>query len=150
MKNDIDILVRCITVAMSLVGLLAAEANAQHETVRAPINIEHPSVMETSQQRAIVNLTIGNSGLRADRLLRAAASIAEDVVIFDQVGNEGNGLPIPGLSELILGAGTPRIELIGVTRALKSPDTFNLLLVFRDAGKIVVKVIVEDERSARH
>src|SRR5438552_799376 len=121
---------RCALFLVSLIGLLATDASAVQETVQGRIKIMQPWVHETSGTQAILRVTIANTGPKADRLVRVSTSIADKVLILDQQSNEGSGLVIPGRSELVMGAGAPRIELIGLTQSLKASDSFHLLLVF--------------------
>ncbi len=119
-----------------------AEAAAR-ETVHKHIRVLKAWVRETSQWRTALHVTIANTGDRADRLVRVATSIAKRVVISDQEGKEGSGLTIPGSAEFVLGSGVPRIELVGLKKRLKARERFSLLLVFAQAGKVNVEVIVE-------
>ena len=139
-------LVRRSVVVGCVLGLLTGGAHAQQETVRGRLKIMRASIKETSRGQTLLRVTIANAGGKADRLLRASTPVAERVWIFDPLGNEGNGLLIPGSSELVISAGGgPRIELSGLKRPLRSSDTVNVLLVFRQAGKVVIDVLVEAE-----
>jgi copper(I)-binding protein len=143
MTNTGERLMRCVLFLVGLIGLLATEAGAVQETVRGRLKIMQPWVQETSGTQAILRVTIANTGAKADRLVRVSTPVADKVLILDQLSHEGSGLLIPGRSELVMGAGAPRIELIGLTRSLKASDTFHLLLVFKQAGKVIVNVLVE-------
>ena len=100
---------------------------------------------ETDEWRTALHVTIGNTGDRADRLVRVATSIAKRVVICDQEGREVAGLTIPGSAEFVIGNGQPRIELVGLKRRLQAHERFILLLVFDQAGKVSVDVQVETD-----
>ena len=130
---------RYLIILVSLVGLLAAAP----ETVRKNIKIANPRVQETNGPRAVLHVTIANIQGRADRLLRASTPVAESVAIWDQLGKQGGGLRIPGRAEFVIGSDLPRIELVGLTKALSADASFHLLLVFEQAGKISVDVLVE-------
>jgi hypothetical protein len=56
---------------------------------------------------------------------------------------------IPGRAEFVIGGDFPRIELIGLTEILRDHASFNLLLVFEQAGKISIHVVV-DRRAANN
>ena len=131
--------VRCLLMLVGLVGLLAAAP----ETVRKNIKIANPRVQETTGPRAVLHVTIANIQGRADRLLRASTPVAESVAIWDQLGKQGGGLRIPGRAEFVIGNELPRIELVGLTKTLSADASFHLLLVFEQAGKISVDVLVE-------
>jgi copper(I)-binding protein len=130
---------RYLIILVSLVGLLAAAP----ETVRNNIKIANPRVQETNGPRAVLHVTIANIEGRADRLVRASTPVAESVAIWDQLGKQGSGLRIPGRAEFVMGSDLPRIELIGLTKTLSADASFHLLLVFEQAGKISVDVLVK-------
>jgi copper(I)-binding protein len=130
---------RYLIILVSLVGLLAAAP----ETVRNNIKIANPRVQETNGPRAVLHVTIANMEGRADRLVRASTPVAESVAIWDQLGKQGSGLRIPGRAEFVIGSDLPRIELIGLTKSLSADASFHLLLVFEQAGKISVDVLVK-------
>ena len=130
---------RYLLILVSLVGLLAAAP----ETVRNNIKIANPRVQETNGPRAVLHVTIANIEGRADRLVRASTSVGERVAIWDQLGKQGSGLRIPGRAEFVIGSDLPRIELIGLTKTLSADASFHLLLVFEQAGKISVDVLVK-------
>ena len=144
MTNIGERLVRCVLFLVGLIGLLATDASAVVETVQGRIKIMQPWVHETSGTQAILRVTIANTGAKADRLVRVSTPVADKVLILDQQSNEGSGLLIPGRSELVMGViDLPRIELVGLTKSLKASDTFQLLLVFKQTGKVYVNVLVE-------
>jgi|GraSoiStandDraft_16_1057320.scaffolds.fasta_scaffold297352_1 copper(I)-binding protein len=144
MTNIGERLMRCVLFLVGLIGLLATDASAVVETVQGRIKIMQPWVHETSGTQAILRVTIANTGAKADRLVRVSTPVADKVLILDQQSNEGSGLLIPGRSELVMGViDLPRIELVGLTKSLKASDTFHLLLVFKQAGKVIVNVLVE-------
>ena len=136
---------------MVVVGLVVLSA-AMPETQWKNIKIANPWVHETDATRAVLHVTIANVAARADRLVRASTPIAARVAIWDQLGNEKNGLTIPGRAEFVIGTivgYVPRIELIGLTAALRANSSFKLLLVFEHAGKISVDVTVEQAPAAK-
>ena len=128
---------------LALLPLPAGAQAAARETVHKHIRVLKAWVHETSQWRTTLHVTIANTGDRADRLVRVATSIAKRVVIADQEGKEGAGLTIPGSAEFVIGSGAPRIELVGLRKKLHARERFSLLLVFAQAGKVNVEVIVE-------
>jgi len=126
--------------------LVGGAAAATRETVQRNIHILGPWVQATSASRVRLHLTIANTGVRADRLVRVATSLASKVSILDQEGREGGGLTIPGGAEFVIGGNVPGIELIGLRRTLAPAEKFNLLLVFERAGKVYVDVVVGPDR----
>jgi copper(I)-binding protein len=138
---------RSILVLLAL--LLPAQSQvAPQETVRKHIRIAKAWVRETSEWRTPLHVTIANTGDRADRLVRVATTVAKRVALSDQEGRETAGLTIPGSAEFIIGAGLPRIELVGLKRRLQPHERFHLLLVFEQAGKVRIDVSVEPGAQA--
>lgn len=136
---------------MAVVGVVVLSA-AMPETQWENIKIVNPWVHETDGTRAVLHVTIANMAARADRLVRASTPIAARVAIWDQLGNDKSGLTIPGRAEFVIGTivgYVPRIELIGLTAALRANTSFKLLLVFEQAGKISVDVAVEQAPAAK-
>ena len=141
---------RPVLLLLFLLSLLptANEAWSQ-EVAHKHIRIVKPWVHETNQWRVQLNITIANTGDRADRLLRVATAVAKRVVISDQEGEEGAGLTIPGGAEFIITGTIPRIELVGLKKPLQAQERFDLLLVFAQAGKVRVDAIVERDQTRR-
>jgi copper(I)-binding protein len=131
--------VRYIIIVLAVFGLLGAAAVVASKN----INISDPWVHETSESSALLYVTIANSKGRADRLMRASTPIAAKVTIWNEEAKEGRGLRIPVGAEFVIGGDFPRIELIGLTESLRAHTSFKLLLVFEQAGKISVDVVVE-------
>ena len=92
--------------------------------------------------RAVLHLRIKTTGTRGDQFVRASGELAHRIVIIDHQGKETRALSIPADSTWVMEADAPRVELVGLTRALKAGDTFGIQLVFERAGKIqhVVRV----------
>jgi periplasmic copper chaperone A len=139
-----DIALRSILFLLALLLPLPAGSQAtMQDTVHKHIRVAKAWVRETSEGRAALHVTIANTGDRADRLVRVATSIAKRVVISDQEGRNATELTIPGSAEFVFGSAEPRIELVGLKRTLRAQERFNLLLVFDQAGKVSVDVLVE-------
>jgi copper(I)-binding protein len=134
-----------------VVGLVVL-SGAMPETQWKNIKIVNPWVYETDGARAVLHVTIANMAARADRLVRASTPIAASVGIWDQLGHDKSGLTIPGRAEFVIGTivgYVPRIELIGLTAALRANTSFKLLLVFEHAGKISVDVTVDQAPAVK-
>lgn len=127
---------------MGFLGLGAGWLALVAKTSPTEIQIQDAWVHETNGPRAVLHLRISSSGAKGDRLLRVSTALAE-IAIFNQLGQATEELVIPADSEWVMGAGVPRIELIGLTRTLKAPETFPLLLVFERTGKLRLNVRVE-------
>jgi copper(I)-binding protein len=134
-------IVRCVFLSV-LLGLLAAWVGLGPKKSTAHIQIEDAWVHETTEPRAVLHLRIKSTGMRGDQFVRASTELAERVVIINQQGKETIGLGVPAGSTWVMEVDVPRVELVGLTRALKAGDTFGIQLVFERAGKIghVVRV----------
>ena len=124
------------------VGLLAGWLGSVAGAAPTDIQIVDAWVHETAGTQVVLHLTIRNVGVKGDRLVRVATSVAEKTVIFNQSGRQAGDLVIPGGSEWMIGTDVPRIELVGLTRSLKAPELFDLLLGFERAGKVRLTVRV--------
>jgi copper(I)-binding protein len=62
-------------------------------------------------------------------------------------GKETTGLPIAARGEISLQSGGPQIVLIGLKKHLFAYDSFDLVLIFRDAGQVIIDVLVEEADS---
>jgi copper(I)-binding protein len=127
----------------ALLGLLAAWLGLGPKSSPAHIQIEDAWVHETTESRAVLHLRIKSTGARGDQFVRASAELAQRIVIINQQGKETRALGMPAGSTWVMEADSPRVELVGLTRALKAGDTFGIQLVFEWAGKIqhVVRVV---------
>ena len=85
---------------------------------------------------------LGQVGACIDRL-------AERAAFFNKVGDESMHITVPAGSHWVMGAGAPRIELIGLAGPLTPPESFAILLVFERAGKISSNVRIETASSTR-
>jgi copper(I)-binding protein len=126
----------------ALLGLLAVWLGLGPKSSAAHIQIEDAWVHETTEPRAVLHLRIKTTGTRGDQFVRASGELAHRIVIIDHQGKETRALSIPADSTWVMEADAPRVELVGLTRALKAGDTFGIQLVFERAGKIqhVVRV----------
>jgi copper(I)-binding protein len=131
--------------AIALLGMLAAWFLMLPVAARTHVVIMDAWIIETSGQRAVLNVRIANTGRYADRLTRVSTRLAEKVTIVDQGGREARSLPIVADSEWLLGSGAPRIELVGLTESLTAGGHLHFLFVFETAGKIDVDVVVKKE-----
>jgi copper(I)-binding protein len=98
-------------------------------------------------------LTIENGGSEADRLIAAAADVANVVEIHEIADNDGvmemrplaDGLDIPADETVVLEPGGFHIMFIGLKDDLTAGMTFELTLTFEYAGEVVVPVVVQRE-----
>jgi copper(I)-binding protein len=142
------VLVRCGFAVGGLAAVVATWLGVMAKTSRTDIQIEDAWVQETNGWRAALHLKIVSTGRVADRIVRGSTLLAKRVAFFDQFGQPSKELLIPADSSWVLGDGTPRVELVGLTRPIKSPSSFAVLFVFGTAGKIWHTVRVEPPSPA--
>jgi periplasmic copper chaperone A len=134
-----ECLIHNAIIVVGLVGLVAAAP----EVVSKNITITNAWVHETSGSSAVLHVVIANTDRRADRLVRASTPMASKVAIWNQLGKQSGGFSIPGGADFVIGDGFPRVELLGLSEALRTQSRFRMLLVFEQAGKITIDVAVE-------
>jgi len=132
---------RQLLFAFSFAALLVTAS--AHEITLKSLKIVHPWVYETEEQQAALHAMIRNTGDAPERLLWATTTIADGAFILDAHGKETTGVPIPARGEVSLRSGGPQIILRGLKKPLRAYDSFDLVLVFRDAGNITIDVLVE-------
>jgi copper(I)-binding protein len=96
-------------------------------------------------------LHIANGGDAADRLIGAAAEVAEVVEIHEIASESGvmqmrplvDGLEVAAGEVTVLEPGGYHIMLIGLTRSLEPGMTYELTLTFENAGEVTVPVVVQ-------
>jgi copper(I)-binding protein len=133
---------RQLVFALGLAAL-SVTASAHEITVRS-LKIVHPWVYETEERQIALHAKIRNTGEAADRLLGASTAIADRISILDANDKETTGIPIPARGEISLQSGGPQIVLIGLKKHLFAYDNFDLVLVFRNAGRVTIDVLVEE------
>lgn len=90
------------------------------------------------------------SGRQGDRLISAESAIAERVEIRSGPDTPAPvGLALAPSKPVYLKRNGPHIRLIGLRKALVAYDTLPVTLVFRNAGRINVDVLVEESTAAR-
>jgi len=137
------VLARYAFAAGGIAAVAAAWLGVMAHSSRTDVQIEDAWVQETSEWRTVLHLKIVSTGRVADRIVRGSTPFAKRVAFIDQFGQPSKELLIPADSHWVLGSGTPRVELIGLTRPVKFPSSFALLLVFNNAGKMWRTVRVE-------
>jgi len=137
------VLARFGFVVWGLAAVIAAWLGVMTNTSRGDIQIEDAWVQETNEWRATLHLKIVSTGKIADRIVRGSTQLAKRVAFVDQFGQPSKELFIPADSNWMIGDSAPRVELVGLTRPIKSPSSFYVLLVFSTAGKIWHNVRVE-------
>lgn len=138
----------------ALLGLtLAAGAAEAHDFKAGPITINHPFARATtsSMSNGAAYMVLTNTGAAADRLLSAAAPVAERVELHMNVKKDTvvemhhiGALDLqPGQKAELSPAGTFHLMLMGLKQPLKLGSSFPLTLTFEKAGAVTVTVTVE-------
>lgn len=133
---------RYIFASIGLAILAAAWFEVASTTTRAGIQVEDVWVEETNARRVVLRLNITSTV--ADRIVRVSTDgLAKGVAFFDAFGQPSTEIRIPANSHWLMGNGTPRVELVGLTQPLKPHDNFLVMLVFKRSGKILCNARVE-------
>lgn len=138
----------------ALLGLtLTAGAVDAHEFKAGPITIDHPFARATtrSMSNGAAYMVLTNTGAAADRLLSAAAPVAERVELHMNVKKDTvvemhhiGALDLqPGQKAELSPAGTFHLMLMGLKQPLTLGSSFPLTLTFEKAGAVTVTVMVE-------
>jgi copper(I)-binding protein len=125
-----------------------------HTIKKKGIEIVHPWCYATdgaSPKSSAVYMKIKNLTRKADKLLSASASIAEKVVLQappkDSATTQrrpAGAITVGGGGELVFGRTGYWFELVNVNKELTAYDSFKLTLVFQNAGKVDIDVLVEE------
>jgi copper(I)-binding protein len=125
---------------------VSVRAHAHSYTVGA-IAIGHVWGLPSETNETQVFAPFVNRGNAADQLVAARSSICSMIEL-----RQNNRYDDPPLKSIELQPGKPlamrkgarHLRLIGLTRALKAGDRFDMILDFLNAGEATVEVIVED------
>jgi periplasmic copper chaperone A len=100
-----------------------------------------------------VYLTLTNPGREADNLVGARTDVADHAELHRLRIDEQGGLvmqimenvPLPASRSVELKPGSMHLMLVGLTRELKTGDTFSLTLLFGKADEETIEVVVMPE-----
>ena len=129
-------------------GTATSAKNYQAGTIHivAPFSRALPPI----SKNGAVYLTLTNHGHLSDQLIGAATPIAEYAEIHTYLMEDGmmkmrkvNQVELPPNEEVAFAPGRNHIMLIGLSQTLKVGERFSLMLHFKEAGQIMVKVIIE-------
>ena len=138
---------------------LSAAAVAHGSSVGA-IEIDHPFATPSlggSSNGAAYFATLGNTGDKPDRLVRASTPVAASVQIhimsMDSQGvmrmREVDAIPLAPKESIKMRPGQGfHLMLIGLREPLKEGASFPMTLIFERAGKVEIKVVVQTPRAA--
>ncbi len=148
-----------VAFALCLVGfvapvLLDGPAYA-HEFAASDIKIDHPWARPTvtTRQPAAVFFHLENTGERDDTLVgvEVGVDIAEGAELHTTINDEGifrmrplaSGIALPAGAEVAVQPGGHHVMLFGLAEPLAEGRRFAVTLVFEQAGRVEVGVVVE-------
>ena len=113
------------------------------------IEIQQPFARATPAKMGGAFMTLVNTGMAGDKLLKAASPVAESVELHTHV-KEGDVMrmrPVPaieiaGHGRTALEPGSYHVMLIGLKQPLKEGTSFPLTLTFEKAGSVTLNVPV--------
>lgn len=138
------------TPVMSLPGLV--QSAAAHEQTLGNLVLHHAWARATpgGAKSGAAYVEIENKGDQPDKLLGAAADIAEMVEIHKMsmendvmVMKPAGALDIPAHGKVELKPHGLHIMLMGLKHPLKEGDTFPVTLTFEKAGSVELQVVVD-------
>jgi len=145
----------CLLAAFALMLSFGSPA-AAHSFKLGSITIDHPAAPASlpGQASAVVHLTIENMGTKADRLIKLASPIAENVMIHHMTTSgsimkmrEIDSLSIQPSAKIAMTRGNAyHVMMTGIKHPLVSGDRVPLVLTFEHAGAL--EVVINVERSA--
>lgn len=146
-------LARSLVVGIAVVAAAAFPAYAQ-DAKAVSIEGAYARALMGRVPNGAAYLTLKSA--RDDRLTDAASDVAEKVELHTHI-QEGNVMRMRKVDAVELPAGKPvrmapgglHVMLIGLNRKLKPGDTFDLTLTFERAGKVPVKVEVQNPSGGR-
>lgn len=126
---------------------LAAPQAIAHSFKIGEIAIGHVWGLPSETRETQVFVPLSNRGKEADDLVAARSSISSIIEL-----RQNNRYDDPALTSIALAPAKPvamrkgarHLRLIGLTKALKPGDRFEMILDFLKAGEVTVEVIVED------
>jgi len=141
-----------------LILLCSLSAAAAQDTKIGDLLIASPWARATpgAAPTGAVYLRIENHGASGDKLVAAAAPVADSVMLHTQVVKNGvaqmrpvDGIDIAAGTAAELKPGGSHIMLMGLHQPLRKSDVFPLTLTFEHAGKLEVQVYVSSVGATR-
>lgn len=131
----------------------AAAAVLSFATVaQAEITVDHPYAISAgaSAMAGAAFMVIHNSADADDQLIDARANVSARVELHTHIMEDGvakmrqveGGFAIPAGGEHMLQRGADHVMFMGLNAPLVPGEVFDLTLVFRDAGEVVISVPV--------
>jgi copper(I)-binding protein len=142
----------------SILCVFAAVAGA-HGFQAGDVKIDHPyarpSLTGASNGSAYLKL-MENTGSRPDRLLRVSTPVAERAELHTMGVDDGGVMRMREVPAIDLAPGQPvamqpgmglHVMLMGLKQPLRDGESFPMTLEFERAGKVEVKVVVQQPKD---
>jgi periplasmic copper chaperone A len=133
-----------------------------HEYKVGSIEIEHPHAAPTRDGQPNGSLyfhAIENKGSQDDMLISATTKRAKRMEVHEMsmsnnimTMREIPGIPLPAKTKVPLMRGNPKgyhLMLMGLGKALTTGETFDVVLRFKQAGEVTVKVEVHAAKNSK-
>ena len=141
---------RSLIPLLVLTFLPSATSAEDFEAGSIHINGPFSSALPPISKNGAVYLTLTNHGHVSDQLVGAVTPIAERVEIHTHRMEDGmmkmrkvNEVELPPHEEIVFAPGAIHIMLIGLSQVLKEGEHFPLMLHLKEAGHVMVKVIIQ-------
>jgi len=141
-----------------ITALAISASTSAHEYTLGTLHIAHPHARATApgQPSGAAYFGIENTGKTPDQLIAIKSPIAKSVELHtmsmtDNVMRmrEVTTLEIPPAAKITMAPGDGyHIMLVGLTHQLKPGEKFPMTLNFRNAGKLEISVVVDDEKNS--
>ena len=142
--------------------LVMGQPAAAHEFKVGSIEIEHPHAAPTRDGQpngSIYFHAIENKGSQDDMLVSATTKRAKRMEVHEMsmsnnmmTMREIPGIPLPAKTEVPLMRGNPKgyhLMLMGLDKPLTTGETFDVVLRFKQAGEVTVKVEVHAAKNSK-
>ncbi|WP_281019307.1 MULTISPECIES: copper chaperone PCu(A)C [unclassified Minwuia] len=142
---------RIIPMLAILLGLGLQNASA-HEYQKGDLSILHPYAYATigAARAGAVFVTLRNDGAKDDALLGVESGDAARAELHTHIHENGRmmmrpveQIAIPAGGEAKLQPGGDHIMLMGLKAGLQADYSHDLVLIFRDAGRVPIEFVVE-------
>jgi periplasmic copper chaperone A len=131
-----------VLVATLITSTLLSSNVLAHSKKHNALVISHPWTHEGAGHRAVIRMSIKNTGQKADRLLAVTCNQSTTSIVHGTQGSP-NAIELPPTSITKLGPQGAFVALSGLKHALTAYDRIAVTLMFEDAGAVDVEVLVE-------
>ena len=153
-------LLPALALLVSGIAYITIAPATAHEFAASEIKIDHPWARPTvtTRQPAAVFFHLENTGETDDTLIAVeiGAGIAQAAELHTTINDEGtfrmrpltNGIALPAGAQVAVQPGGHHVMLIGLSEPLTEGRRFPVTLIFKQAGRVEVEVVVEQPQEA--